>query len=115
MGDSTARVASFYSTCGLNLADDFHELPDHFSVELEFMSFLAFKQREVDGIGDQGEMERYVGLQREFLGSFLMPWLEPFTRAIIEDGESRYYQSIAHCSAVFIAADYAALMNANNG
>lgn len=115
MGDSTARVAAFYHACGLHLADDFHELPDHFAVELEFMSYLAFKQREAEVSGDKDEVTRVVSLQREFLDRFLMPWLEPFTSAIIIDGEAPFYQAIARCTAAFINADYAALTCANNG
>src|SRR5512133_143078 len=115
MGDSTARVAAFYHACGLHLADDFHELPDHFAVELEFMSYLAFKQREAVVTGDNNEAARIVSLQTEFLDRFLMPWLEPFTSAIIHDGEAPFYQSIARCAAAFLAADYAALQSSNNG
>jgi len=115
MGDSTARVAAFYHNCGLHLADDFHELPDHFAVELEFMSYLAFKQREAEDAGDKDEYARIVSLQREFLDRFLMPWLVPFTSAIINDGEAPFYQAIARCSAAFINADYTALTCTNNG
>ncbi|MBI5483925.1 MAG: molecular chaperone TorD family protein [Deltaproteobacteria bacterium] len=115
MGDSTARVAAFYHNCGLRLAEDFHELPDHFAVELEFMSFLAFKQREAEQSGDTGETGRIVSLQKEFLGRFLLPWLEPFTSAIINDGETSFYQAVAHCSAAFINADYNSLTSAKNG
>ncbi len=115
MGDSTARVAAFYHNCGLQLADDFHELPDHFAVELEFMSFLAFKQREAEQSGDTGETDRILSLQKEFLGRFLMPWLEPFTSAVINDGEAAFYQAVARCSAAFIHADYNALTSAKNG
>lgn len=115
MGDSTARVAAFYHACGLVLADDFHELPDHFAVELEFMSYLAFKQREAEVSGDKAEEARVVGLQQEFLGRFLMPWLEPFTSAIITDGEAPFYQAIARCAAAYITADHDALTSANNG
>lgn len=114
MGDSTARVAAFYHFCGLQLADDFYELPDHFAVELEFMSFLAFRQREAKTAGDVCEAEKYAGLQGEFLEKFLMPWLEPFTAAIIDDGESPFYQALARCTAAFISADYAALKRKNN-
>jgi TorA maturation chaperone TorD len=106
MGDSTARVAAFYHNCGLQLAEDFHELPDHFAVELEFISFLAFKQREAEVSGNSKEVSRILDLQREFLGRFLMPWLEPFTAAIIKDGEAPFYQAIANCTAAFISADY---------
>ncbi|MFZ2948856.1 MAG: molecular chaperone TorD family protein, partial [Desulfuromonadaceae bacterium] len=73
MGDSTARVSAFYHACGLVLADDFHELPDHFAVELEFMSWLAFKQREAALSGDEAEEARVSSLQQEFLDRFLMP------------------------------------------
>lgn len=109
MGDSTARVASFYSACGLQLADDFHELPDHVAVELEFLSFLAYRQREAEQSGDTHETARIVSLQQEFLDRFLIPWLEPFTAAVIADGEAPFYQAIARCTVAFINADYAAL------
>lgn len=115
MGDSTARVASFYHNCGLQLADDFHELPDHFAVELEFMSFLAFKQREAEVSDNLNEVARITTLQQEFLGRFLMPWLEPFTSAVIVDGEAPFYQAIARCTAAFITSDYAALTDRNHG
>ncbi len=109
MGDSTARVAAFYHACGLHLADDFHELPDHFAVELEFMSYLAFKQREAEESDDKEAALRFLTLQKEFLERFLMPWLEPFTSAIITDGEAPFYQAIAQCTAAFINSDHAAL------
>lgn len=115
MGESTARVAAFYHSCGLRLADDFHELPDHVAVELEFMSYLAHRQREAAAAGNRDEASRLAGLQRQFLASFLVPWLEPFTSAIIEDGESPFYQAVARCTAAFIKADNSALAADNNG
>ncbi|MBK5274792.1 MAG: molecular chaperone TorD family protein [Desulfuromonadales bacterium] len=115
MGDSTAKIATFYHSCGLHLADDFHELPDHFAVELEFISYLAFKQREAEHSGDTDEVTRIISLQKEFLDRFLMPWLEPFTSAIIADGEAPFYQAIARCTAAFINTDYAAMTCTNNG
>lgn len=115
MGESTAKVAAFYHNCGLQLAEDFHELPDHCAVELEFISFLAFKQREAESSGNSDEVTRITSLQQEFLGRFLMPWLEQFTAAIISDGEAPFYQAIARCTATFINADYASLPSTNNG
>ncbi|OGU06705.1 MAG: molecular chaperone TorD [Geobacteraceae bacterium GWC2_58_44] len=115
MGDSTVGVAAFYTACGLHLADDYHELPDHITAELEFMSFLAFGQRQAEAAGSREESKRLVGLQREFLGKFLMPWLEPFTAAIISDGEAPFYQAIARCTAAFIDAENAALAVSENG
>lgn len=115
MGASTARVSSFYDSCGLRLADDFSELPDHIAAELEFMSFLAFKQREAGACGDSDEAVRMLALQRDFLGNHLLPWLVHFTACIIEDGESTLYQAIARCTATFVAADMATLTTHSHG
>ena len=115
MGDSTAKVAAFYHTCGLTLAEDFNELPDHFAVELEFMSFLAFRQREAEVAGDTDEVSRILSLQQEFLGRFLMPWLEPFTSAVIADGEAPFYQAVARCTAAFLTSDNTALGTRSHG
>lgn len=115
MGASTVRVAAFYDNCGLRLADDFTELPDHIAVELEFMSYLIFKEREAAMAGDHLETERLSGLQRDFLADFLLPWLEPFTAAIIDDGESPLYQAVARCTSNFVNADNAALTANKHG
>lgn len=109
MGDSTAAALAFYEGCGLHLADDFPELPDHVSVELEFMSFLAFSRRQADGGADGENSRRFASLQREFLEKFLLPWMPSFTRAVIDDGEAPFYQAIARCTACFVASDFAAL------
>jgi TorA maturation chaperone TorD len=105
MGDSTVRVAAFYDSCGLHLADDCHELPDHIAVELEFLSYLAFKEREAVSSGDAAEADRFRARHREFLDRFLLPWLGPFTAAIINDGEAPFYQAIARCTAAFVRGD----------
>lgn len=115
MGDSTAEVETFYHSCGLHLSEDFNELPDHITAELEFMSYLVFGQRQAEEAGNSEESIRLKGVQREFLGRFLMPWLEPFTTAVISDGESPFYVAVARCTAAFVGADYARFAERQNG
>lgn len=105
MGESTGKVFAFYGACGLHLADDFHELPDHIAVELEFLSVLAHRQRESSAAGDLGEANRFAGLQMSFLDRFLLPWLPPFTRSILEGTESPFYQAIARCTETYVTCD----------
>jgi TorA maturation chaperone TorD len=105
MGESTGKVSAFYGSCGLHLADDFHEMPDHIAVELEFLSFLAHKERESAAAGDRVEANRFAGLQRSFLDRFLLPWLPPFTRSILEGTESPFYQAIARCTGIYVTGD----------
>jgi len=115
MGASTVKVADFYHANGLHLADDFHELPDHVAVELEFMSYLSHRLRHAAASGNRTEAARLAALQREFLTTYLLPWLEPFTRAIVDDGESPFYQAIARCTAAFVKEDVAALATISHG
>jgi len=115
MGDSTAQVAAFYHACGLRLADDFHELPDHVTAELEFMSFLCYGERQAEAVGNLDELQRLAGVQREFLGRFLIPWLEPFTAAVISDGEAPFYQQVARCTASFVRSHNAELAACQHG
>jgi len=42
MGESTIAVKKFYQKYGLELDQDFSELPDHISAELEFVYYLLF-------------------------------------------------------------------------
>ena len=105
MGESTGKVSAFYASCGLHLADDFHELPDHIAAELEFLSFLAHKERESIAAGDRGEANRFTVLQLSFLDRFLLPWIRPFTRSIQEGTESPFYQAIARCTETYVTGD----------
>lgn len=105
MGESTGKVSAFYGSCGLHLADDFHEMPDHIAVELEFLSFLAHKERESVAAGDRGEASRFAGLQIAFLDRFLLPWLSPFTRSVMEGTESPFYRAIARCTSTYVTGD----------
>ncbi|MDK9719516.1 MAG: molecular chaperone TorD family protein [Trichlorobacter sp.] len=104
MGESTARVAAFYQSHGLQLAEDFPELPDHITAELEFLSYLAFRQREATTAGDNAGTAAYIQAQQEFLASFLLPWLTLFCEAISDDGEAPFYAAIAQCTLAFTTA-----------
>lgn len=107
MGDSTSSVAAFYQTNGLQLANDFHELPDHIAVELEFLSYLCFKQREARVTEDTAGVERYAQAHQVFLSTFLLSWLTPFCEAIINDGEAPFYTAVARCTLAFVTAQTA--------
>lgn len=111
MGKSTIKVASFYADCGLQLAEDNHQVPDHIAVELEFVSYLVFRQREAALAGNHDEASRQISLQKEFLASFLLPWLGLFTDAVINDAEAPPYMALARCTKAFVFADYDLLKN----
>lgn len=105
MGETTVKVAAFYRESGLELAEDFHELPDHVAAELEFMSWLSFREREALAAGDREGAKMARGRSLRFLQTFLSPWIDPFTRAVVEDGESPFHVAVARALSVYVGDD----------
>lgn len=77
MGASARQVAACYAAAGLRL-DGSPEPADFLATELEYLYYLvdceaaALKSRELAGARDM------TGRQREFLASWLLPWLPEF-------------------------------------
>lgn len=107
MGESTARVTAYYQEFGLQLADDFPELADHLAVELEFLSYLCFRQREAALSNQTSEALRLAEARRTFIAQFVQPWVLPFNQAIIADGEAPLYGALARCVTALLQSDLA--------
>jgi TorA maturation chaperone TorD len=104
MGDSTMEVIRRYRNEGLSGSSDARELPDHVSVELEFMSYLVFKEIKALEICDLGAAAEAVEKQKSFSGDFLRRWIPPFCERIKENTESGFYAALAQCASTFIGS-----------
>lgn len=105
MGESTIAVRKFYQKYGLELADDFSELPDHIAAELEFVYYLLFNQIKAldDGrLNDAGNFRSGVIL---FLEHFLAPFTLGFTEKIKEHSEESFYTKLGELLQQFIQAE----------
>lgn len=102
MGDSTMKVIEIYEKEGLARSDDFKDLPDHIAMELEFMSYLIFKEREALEKSDSDAAKEYADKQKDFGELFLRPWVPPFCKKIKEGTENAFYCSLAECLNAFI-------------
>jgi TorA maturation chaperone TorD len=102
MGDSTMQVINIYNNEGLSKDDDFKDLPDHIAVEMEFMSYLMYKERDALHKSDLGAAREYANKQNDFLRKMVRPWVPQFCNKIREGTENRYYQSLAGCLSSFI-------------
>jgi putative dimethyl sulfoxide reductase chaperone len=106
MGDSTMDVLKRYQALGVELADDFRDLPDHISAELEFMFLLIYK--EIEGIrSDDSELvHRMMVHQRSFLNHHLNNWVPQFTDIVIEHADGQFYQLLARTTQIFLGEDH---------
>jgi len=102
MGDSTMEVIRRYRNEGLSGSADVRELPDHVAVELEFMSYLVFKEIHALETTDLRAADEAVEKQESFSGEFLRRWIPPFCERIKENTENGFYSALAQCASTFI-------------
>ncbi|MEK7225408.1 MAG: molecular chaperone TorD family protein, partial [Bacteroidota bacterium] len=74
MGDSTVETMKMYEAAGLSMDNEFKELPDHITVELEFMNFLIYKEIEAIEKSDFSTALNLIKVQELFLDKFLKRW-----------------------------------------
>lgn len=102
MGDSTMKVIGMYREAGLSISDDFKELPDHIAVELEFMSYLIFKEIEAFKMSDLDTALKFSEKQNLFLNKYLGKWVFLFCNKIKEGTDNKFYIALADCVSAFI-------------
>jgi TorA maturation chaperone TorD len=102
MGDSTMDVIRFYEDAGLAGSKDSRELPDHIAVELEFMSYLMYKEIEALEKSDSVTALEMVSKQEQFLNRFLGQWILPFCEKIKESTDNGFYAALADCASSFV-------------
>ncbi len=91
-GKATRDVQSFYESTGLALGEGTDLFPDHLSVELLFMSYLA--------------ENRYVEKQRRFLEEHLLRWVPEYCNEIEKHATTTFYKEIANLLREFIISEY---------
>jgi TorA maturation chaperone TorD len=100
-GTSAAGVRDFYLEMGLELSRDCRELPDHISVELEFMHFLCIKEAEAASRSDLETVLHFSQKQKEFIDGSL-GWVNEFTDRIRAGAATGFYRGLAGCTRIFI-------------
>lgn len=96
------KAIRMYEDEGLSGSVDARELPDHVAVELEFMSYLVFKEIKALETSDLRAALESVEKQERFSGEFLRRWIPPFCERIKENTENGFYAALAQCASTFI-------------
>lgn len=92
---SASEVRILYETAGLEMNPEFHDLPDHISVELDFLAHLT--SRQTDAL-EQGLLEvttGYASQEEDFRHSHLDRWCSIFLERVISNPISHFYRQIA--------------------
>ncbi len=102
MGDSTMEVIKLYEEHGLSMDSEFRNLPDHITVEMEFMYYLIFKEVEALENSQWDAALDFIKTQGLFFDKFLRQWVKPFCDKIRQGIDNEFYTSLADCVSAFI-------------
>jgi len=106
-GAPAVAVKQAISETGFEFRPEYKDLPDHISVELEFMQRLSAAESEAWGTADCNEARKYRSIEANFLNNHLSIWVGRFCDRIIADTQTGYFREMAKLTRDFIAADVA--------
>lgn len=105
MGDSSMDAKKRYQSFGIDISDSIKEVPDHISVELEFMFFLIYKEIESIQSNLPEQAQEILYHQKSFLTDHLNMWVADFTDCVIEHTEIEFYRNLAKATNIFVAEE----------
>lgn len=94
-GKGTVAVKKFIESTGLAYDDNFTGLPDHVSVEFEFMQRLMDWEAELWEKGENEHAQHCLNLQKMFAEQHLLKWLPQFCSRVIESAELPFYRAMS--------------------
>jgi TorA maturation chaperone TorD len=108
-GAKTVEVKKFIETTGLDYESKFTGLPDHISVELEFMRKLA-EWEATKWPDDDSESAIYcLKVQKKFIEEHLLKWAPKLCGEIIEKTTMPFYREMAEVTNDFLDFDHDAI------
>ncbi|MEH6627544.1 MAG: molecular chaperone TorD family protein [Motiliproteus sp.] len=108
-GDATTAVRAFITATGIEYSASYQGIPDHISVELEFLAELS----KIEGIawqrGDSGSAANSLEYQGDFIDEHLGQWLEKFCAQVVETAELSFYRDLAQVTTEFVTSEIEAI------
>lgn len=101
-GATTVEVKKFIEATGLEYEPDYKGMPDHVSVEFEFMAALARREAQAWAESDEAIAMSCVAMQKKFLEEHLIQWIPDFCEKVIQLAELPFYHAVAELTRSFI-------------
>lgn len=87
----TDAVTACYDEAGLQISDDFRDLPDHIAAELEMLYALLFREARAAAAGEPAARSAAGDQRRRFVAAHLGRWIQPFAQSVREGAMTRFY------------------------
>ena len=101
-GELTAQVKNIIESSGLEYESEYTGMPDHISVELEYMQRVI--RREVQAWENEDEVTARLCQKNEkkFVDEHLLGWIPDFCEKVIKTAEMPFYREMARLTRSFI-------------
>jgi TorA maturation chaperone TorD len=99
-----AQIAGTYEAFGFRVAEQARELPDHLSVQLEFLAALCLKEAYALDQGWSGRASTARRARRKFVREHL-EWFPRFEREVVEHARLPFYPAAAAWAQAVLAQD----------
>ena len=101
-GKSTVEVKKFIESAGLEYISEYSGMPDHISVELEFMQQVTSREAQAWESNDSEGALYCLKMEKKFFDDHIIKWIPLFCDKITADAEMIFYREIAMLTKSFI-------------
>ena len=101
-GKSTVEVKKFIESAGLDYKEAYTGLPDHISVELEFMQQATLREEQALSEGDKKGALYCLKMEKKFIEDHLIPWIPAFCKKVQSQAETPFYRAMAALMSNFV-------------
>jgi TorA maturation chaperone TorD len=101
-GQSTVEVKKFIEFSGLHYKSEYTGLPDHISVELEFMQQVTLREEQAWAEEDKDTALSCLKNEKKFIEEHLARWIPSFCEKVIQEAELPFYHEVAALTKKFI-------------
>jgi putative dimethyl sulfoxide reductase chaperone len=104
-GAPTAAARRFIESTGARYRPDYRGLPDHISVELEFMQQVVLAEAEAWDSQDPEQARKCLSIEKEFLDTHLAGWVPVFCEKVCLQAELSFYCQMAKMTEKFLRTE----------
>jgi TorA maturation chaperone TorD len=101
-GELTAQVKGIIESSGLEYESEYTGMPDHISVELEFMQHVVQREAQAWEAADDETALLCLKNEKIFVDEHLLGWIPVFCEKVIETAEMPFYREMARLTRNFI-------------
>jgi TorA maturation chaperone TorD len=102
MSDQTVWVINCYRKSGLEFNEKIKDVPDHVTVETEFIYFLIHNEIQELYAGNRDKSFSLWENQREFYEKHYKKWVPEFCTKVASETNNEYFKLLSECLNTFI-------------